>query len=312
MFAARCIGISLAIFLLVYVPLSMAVSRGWKLVFRMVAARSASLAADLLFLVRIFPFAVASIFTLAFTLPSFLLLEPRGTDEAVGLAPTILGLCCLVLLAAGIARMASAQLKTRCALKQWLEGSELLERGAAAPVFRTRKSAPSLTVAGVRDPKVLISEATLAALNPAELRTALRHEMAHVRRYDNLKKLVFRFSAFPGMQGLEHQWSEQSELAADDAAVFNSQEALDLASALIKVSRLNCTPRPAVLATGLLHSSTALNVRVQRLFSWRASQQSSKYWWYALPPLAITMLLSAAIYPSALSRLHMATEWLVR
>lgn len=55
---------------------------------------------------------------------------------------------------------------------------------------------------------------------------------------DNLKKLVFRFCFFPGMAKLESAWSQVAELAADDAAVSNMDDAVNLASALVKVSRL--------------------------------------------------------------------------
>ena len=101
--------------------------------------------------------------------------------------------------------------------------SQITESGDAVPIFRTGNDAPTLTVAGVCAPKVLVSEAAVATLNPPELRTALRHEIAHALRYDNLKKLVFRFSVFPAMADLEHAWSEETEMAADDAAVSSFQ-----------------------------------------------------------------------------------------
>ena len=135
-----------------------------------------------------------------------------------------------------------------------------------------------------------------------------------MRFYDNLKKLFFRFCAFPGMTALEHAWSEQSELAADDAAVACIGDALDLAAALIKVSRLAPAQPTAELATGLLHSSTALSVRIQRLFLWEARPSPARSWnfWYALPPAAATGLVVATTYSSALAQLHVLTEWLVR
>jgi Zn-dependent protease with chaperone function len=315
MFVARCIGISLALFLLLYVSASLAVSRGWTPLRQTFSTRTARGSANLLFALRIFPFLLASVFTLAFTLPSFLLLEPRSTDEAVGAAPLMLGFCCLALLAAGIVQAALAQMRTSRALANWLEGSTVLDSGNVVPVFRTRENTPSLTVAGVREPKVLVSEAAIAALTPAELRTALKHEMAHARSYDNLKKLLFRFSAFPGMANLERMWSEQSELAADDDAVSCFRDALDLAGALIKVSRLSTLPPQVALTTGLLHSSTALGARVQRLVSWEkdsAAASRSKYRWFALPSLGGAAFLVVATYSSVLTGLHQVTEWLVR
>ncbi len=315
MFVARCIGISLALFLLLYVPSSLAVSRGWGPLLRVFEPRTARGSASLLFGLRVLPFVLASVFTLVFTLPSFLLLEPRATDEAIGTVPLTLGLCCLVLLVAGIVQAALAQMRTSRALMKWLDGSMVMDSEATVPVFRTVTGAPSLTVAGVREPKVLVSEAVIAALTAAELRTALRHEMAHAQSYDNLKKLLFRFSAFPGMAGLERAWAEQTELAADDAAVSCPRDALDLAGALIKVSRLSAPQPQAALSTGLLHSSTALGTRVQRLVSWEknpAAATGARYRPYALPSLGGALFVVVASYGSALAGLHQITEWMVR
>jgi Zn-dependent protease with chaperone function len=314
MFAARCAGVSLAVFVVVYTVLSVAVSRGWRIGLKVFRPGSARGSADLLFVLRLLPLGVAAAVTVLFTLPSFLLLEPHATNEAIGAAPLGLGLCCLVLLGAGITRAGLAQWRVSQSLRKWLDGSTAMEGGDGVPVFRTANDSPSLTVAGVCAPKVLISEAAVALLNPTELRTALRHEIAHVLRYDNLKKLLFRFSVFPGMTDLEHTWSEETEMAADDAAVSSFRDALDLAAALIKVSRLGPVRPSPVLTTALLHSSTALSARVRRLVAWEGSPnpKSSPAWWYALPPAAVTLFVLAGSYGSVLARMHAVTEWLVR
>jgi len=319
MFAARCIGVSLAVFVLLYVFLSAAVCQGWKLTRRIIRPQSTRSAADLLFALRILPLALSSVVTFAFTLPSFLLLEPRSTNEAIGTAPLALGFCCLILLAAGIARAAIAQRKASHALVKWLDGSILMESqiresGNTVPIFRTGNDAPTLTVAGLCEPKVLVSEAAVATLNPPELRTALRHEIAHALRYDNLKKLVFRFSVFPAMADLEHAWSEETEMAADDAAVSTFHDALDLAAALIKVSRLGPMESSSELTMALLHSSTALSARVHRLVTWNKTQkpQTQNRWLYALPAAAAMVIGVVMTYGSALTQMHAVTEWLVR
>jgi hypothetical protein len=314
MFAARCAGVSLAVFVVVYTFLSVAVSRGWRVGLKIFRSRSARVSADLLFVLRLLPLGIAAAVTVLFTLPSFLLLEPRATNEAIGAAPLALGLCCLVLLGAGMIRAGMAQWRVSQSLRKWLDGSTAMEGGSGVPIFRTGNDSPSLTVAGVCAPKVLISEAAVALLNPTELRTALRHEIAHVLRYDNLKKLLFRFSVFPGMAELEHAWSDETEMAADDAAVSSFRDALDLAAALIKVSRLGPGRSSPVLTTALLHSSTALSARVRRLMAWELSPnpKNSPAWWYVLPPAAVTLFVLAGSYGSVLARMHAVTEWLVR
>jgi hypothetical protein len=319
MFAARCIGVSLAVFVLLYVFLSLLISRGWKLMRRTLRPRSARGAADLLFALRVLPLGLSLFVTLAFTLPSFLLLEPRSTGEAIGTAPLALGLCCLLLLGAGIVQAAVAQLRASRALVAWLRGSALMEpqikeSGTDVPIFRIGNDAPTFTVAGVCAPKVLVSEAAIATLTSRELRTALRHEIAHAIRYDNLRKLLFRFSAFPAMAELEHAWSEETEMAADDAAVSSFDDALDLAGALIKVSRLGPVEFSGELTMALLHSSTALSTRVHRLVGWHQvkTQQSHARWFYVLPAAAAIVIAAVTTYGSVLTQMHAVTEWLVR
>ena len=315
MFAARCIGVSLAVFVLLYVVASFGVSQGWRLMWRILESHSARRSADWLFALRVLPLSLSLTVTVVFTLPSFLLLEPHSTNEAIGTLPMVLGFFCVMLLAVGFMRAVAAQRQTSRAIEGWLNGSSAMETSTGVPVFRTGEGTPTLTVAGVRDAKVLVSEATVAALTPPELRTALRHEMVHVRRYDNLKKLIFRFVAFPGMKPLEHVWSEQTEMAADDAAVSSVNDALDLAAALIKVSKLGAVACPGELSTALLHSSMALRARVTRLFAWTQAHRPDPHrrrWWFALPPAAAAMICLVATYSSALTSMHAVTEWLVR
>ena len=55
---------------------------------------------------------------------------------------------------------------------------------------------------------MLLSGAAELVLTTNELQTALNHEIAHVRRRDNLKKLLLRFVAFPGMAGWKQPGSK--------------------------------------------------------------------------------------------------------
>lgn len=316
MFAARCAGVSLAVFFLVYVMLSLAVSRGWAIGEKLLRHLSARRAADLLFAVRMLPLVLSALVTLAFTIPSFLLLEPRFSDEWIGVAPLLLGLSCLALFAYGFRRAIAAQVRTSHLVAEWLHGATALESRPDMPVFRTGKNTPTVTVVGLRDSKVLISESAIAALSAEELGTALRHEAAHIRSRDNLKKLLFRFSTFPGMKNLEYAWSQAAEMAADDEAVSSFRDALDLAAALVKLSRQSPVQPCAELSTALLQSSTeSLKARVQRLFAWDTAHPAGNprsSWWYVVPPALIVVLGVAIMYPSVLTHMHMFTEWLVQ
>jgi Zn-dependent protease with chaperone function len=307
MFEARCIVVSLACFFLLYSALSALVCLGWNLFCHRLRERPS----DLLFALRIMPLVASVSVTFGFVVPSFVLLEPRSIYEPLGTVLVTLGLGCLSLLVWGLSRGVIAQVKTSHALAAWLSGASRIEMTTRVPVFRTDTDLPAVIVSGVWKPRILVSEAALSLLTPAELRTALKHETAHVRYFDNLRKLLFRFSAFPGMARLEAAWSEAAEMAADDAAVSSFTDALDLASALIKLSRLSPIQVSSHLTTALL--SNSLPVRLERLFAWgkkRRTEDRPKRRLYAL--LVVTMIVLVCTYPDLLLRVHAATEWLVR
>jgi Zn-dependent protease with chaperone function len=315
MFALRGLAVSLAIFFLVYSALSLMVFSGWELVCRYARHFAASCSANFLFFIRLLPLFGALAFTLAFTLPSFLILEPRSAQEAVGAAPTTLGICCLTLLFLGLARATAAQMKASLVLANWLEGACAVRTCAKIPVFQTRKGTPLLTVAGVRAPRVLVSGAALEVLEERELETALRHEVAHVRHLDNLKKLLMQFSPFPGMQHLERAWAEAAELEADDAAVSSMGDALDLASALIKLSRISSAESPLLAANLLPEARGSIMARVERLFAWDRvdhSHAGEREWLYATPVMLTAVICAAFTYGSVIEQIHEVTEWLVR
>lgn len=314
LFIARCLSVSLAVFVVLYVALSLVIPQVWNLLARASGSLSARRTASLLFFLRMLPLLASVTFTLAVTVPSFLLLEPRATDEEVGIAPMLLGLCCLLLIAFGIRRAVLAQRKATEVLDGWLHGASPIQSEIRIPVYQVDSAAPALTVAGVCTPRVLISKSASALLTGREMQTALRHEIAHVTSRDNFKKLLFRVTSFPGMNGLETAWSDAAEMAADDAAVSSIDDALDLASALIKLSRLVLVQPPIAVASSLLPNSAAsLNARVQRLFAWNSRPAPAQHSSHVLVPTVLMVLVGLVVtYSSVLSGMHTATEWLVR
>jgi Zn-dependent protease with chaperone function len=268
-----------------------------------------------------FPLATAVVITAAFTVPSFLLLEPRAIDEPLGGIPLALGLCGVMLGIFGVLNAGIAIRSASSTIARWTNAAQPIESNAPVPVLRISPAVPAMTAAGIVRPRVLMSGAAESMLTASELQTALNHEIAHVRRCDNLKKLLLRFVAFPGMSALEASWFEATEMAADDAAVSNAGEALDLASALIKLSRLGPVEPAVDLTAALVHSPTSamnarvMNARIERLIAWSAEPLISrrKYSpWYGLGVVVATIVVFAVTYGQLLLRLHTATEWLVR
>jgi len=325
MFAIRGIAVSFSIFVMLYGALSLAVCGVWRRVWLAGQRRSAKRCANLLFALRLLPLMVAAGLTLVLAVPSFLLLEPRAVNEPMGAAPRLLGLCGMAVLLAGMWKAAAALLRAWRTVVRWSSEARVISSRAidsssidcgASVSVRVSAVAPPLTAAGIVRSSVWISEAAEFVLSEREFETALRHELTHVRRRDNLRKLILRLVAFPGMAELERAWREATEMAADDAAVSSAVEALDLAAALIKLSRLAPLEPPAELTTALVHSpAESVNARVERLIAWTEQQQSPAPGYSLIYPLcaaAAVVVTVAVTYSQLLVCVHEATEWLVR
>jgi len=311
MFVLRGVAVSLTFFVLLYCVLSLMVVSGWRYL-RFLRSASAQAQANLLFWARVFPLLASAFVTLVLVVPSFVLHEPRSIHEDM-VVPLVLGVGCLLLFALGAFRVVAAQAQTSRVVADWLKGADALDAGVTAPTFRANGT-PPLTLVGVCSPRVLVSEATVALLNRDELRVAVRHEIAHMRSRDNLKKLVFHCSPFPGMASLENAWQEAAEIAADDGAVASICDALDLATALIKLSRLMPVQGTPAFTMALVNGSGSVRGRVERLLAWDESKARpiQTRWRYALPPLLATILCAVAVYGDVLTQTHRITEWLVR
>jgi beta-lactamase regulating signal transducer with metallopeptidase domain len=319
MFAARGLAVSLSVFALFYLALSLAVCALGQTICSYGEVLSARRRARMLFAWRMLPFFGSVGVTVIFAVPSFLWLEPRAIAEPLGAVPVALGLCGLLLLLAGIVHAARALFRARQVMAFWLSEASV-DLSGPVPLLRAAHGLPTLIAAGIFRPKVLLSYGAEFVLTSPELQSALRHELAHVRRRDNLRKLLLRFAAFPGLATLEAAWREAAEMAADDAAVSSAAEALDLASALIKLSRLGPLEAPAELTTALLHSpAESVQARVRRLLAWNEAAEGESpaaarrfAVRYVVTSSLALILAVAALYGPVLLRVHAATEWLVR
>jgi hypothetical protein len=312
MFALRGIAVSLTFFVVLYCLLSLLVAVAWRSL-KLLHTKSERSLANLLFGLRILPVAASTLITLGLVVPSFQLREPRSIEEDMGLMPLVLGLCALLLIACGVFRVVTAQTRTSRVVAHWMDSANRLSVETEVVTFCSRRDVPPLTLVGVCKPRVLVSESTVSLLSREELRISLKHEIAHVRSRDNLKKLVFRFSPFPGMAKLESAWSQSAELAADDAAVSNPSDAVDLAAALVKLSRLVPVEAGPACSVGFVTGS--IRARVARLLVWDEvirSKEVRSHRWYAIPPTLAALLCVFATYGHALTVTHQITEWMVR
>lgn len=311
MFVLRGVAISLTFFVLLYCALSLTLVCIWRSLDRL-RARSAVHRANRLFWLRVSPLLVSASVTLGLVVPAYVRLEPRSIEEDIAL-PLTLALGCLLLFALGFLRVWFAQKQSARVVADWLNGASTLDAGVSASVYRVCRRAPPLTVIGVCTPRVVISDATVAVLNHDELQAAVRHELAHIQFRDNLKKLIFHCSPFPGVGPLEHAWHEATELAADDRAVSSTREALDLAAALIKLSRLIPAHRIPAFTMALVSGTYSVSIRVERLLTWsdHPAAPIRMRWEHMLVPAFAALLVAVNAYHPALTQIHRMTELLV-
>ena len=228
----------------------------------------------------------------------------------------MLSLCGVAVGMVGVGNAVSAAREAARRVAVWASDAQRVESGSAVPVLRISRVAPAMMATGILRRRVLLSSTAESVLTAGELRTALSHEMEHVRRWDNLSKLLLRLVAFPGLRGLETAWLEACEMAADEAAVTNTVEALDLAAALIKLARFNPLEPALDLTAAIVHGPASLmNARVERLLAWSESlrmQPERCSVWYGPSVALATVAMLAITYTQLLVHLHTATEWLVR
>jgi beta-lactamase regulating signal transducer with metallopeptidase domain len=319
MYILRGITISFAIFFVLYATLSFVVgliwSRGWLYGQR----HSAQVCCDRLFALRIAPFFLALAATLLFALPSLLEFGPHVHNKQIKWSVPLLALLGVGALVIGIWNAVVALRQVSKTVARWsIDANQANSRSLelnTIPIIRTPSAAPPLTTTGILRSRVWLTSAAEGVLTEPELRCALRHEMAHIQSRDNLRKLMLRFLALPGMAQLEDAWREASEMAADDIAVGSATEALDLAAAVIKLSRLTPISPAVQLTAGLIHSPAAsVDARVKRLLAWSERQQPSRpsSLWRSALCAAVIVVVMAANYVFLLTRIHAAIGWRVR
>ena len=308
MFVLRSLIVALGFFGVVYCLLSLLVLCVWRFAY-LLCRNSAVSSARILFGLRIFPLLGSAFATLTLALPAFFLLE-GGMDEDMG--TLLFGAGTVLLFGAGLFRVLITQASVSRQVAEWLEGARPLDADAVALTLEAQYGLPPLVLYGVLTPRVLVSDIAVSLLSPDEMRVAVKHEMEHMRSRDNLKKLILHGAPFPGMGSLERAWQEAAEFAADEAAVSNSDDAVDLAAALIKLCDLVPVQDLPAFTTGLVDMTALVNVRVRRLLAWNEHKgRHARLWLWFAPIFLIALPYAFAHYGQALMITHRATEWFI-
>jgi beta-lactamase regulating signal transducer with metallopeptidase domain len=266
MYWVRFAVVCASVFILLYAVLSALLALTWSSLKKLPLLQSA----EALFTLRILPVLTALIVLGLVVVPSFWVLEPPAADEWIGLWAALLTLACLSWLAVRAANLYSA----------WRSTNQIFRRavlrevaGAAVPIFELQDSGANLFVAGVLNPRLLISRRAMELLDHEELQAAIGHELAHARSADNLKQMVVRFCSFPFLSSLDRAWLRATEIAADDRSVTDALTAADLASALIKVGTESAALTPALGMRLVPELDTPITDRVQRLLAWKSGKR---------------------------------------
>lgn len=328
MYALLCICLTLSALLAVNVLASALAGAVWRALAARVQGWDACTRARLLFALRVTPPAAAAGLAFALIVPAYLLHEPPDSGERVGVKLFVLA--CLsaagVMLAAW--RVARTWVVTRRLVRDWMSHAEPFEvEGTTVPTFLIRHSFPVIAVIGVLRPRLFVAAQVFDAITPEELAAALAHERGHVEGRDNLKRALLQAGEdallhAPLGRSLRRAWQSESEMAADEfAAAAGPAAALDLASAIVKISKL--IPRGArpTLPAGahlLGDGEDGTSRRVRNLLRLAASAKGSRAGLHSRSPLTAAFCFGIfavgayiLMHPEILMTTHVAIEQVV-
>ncbi|MBL8190713.1 MAG: M56 family metallopeptidase [Acidobacteria bacterium] len=270
------ISLALAALLTFNAALSLVTSAVWRLIHSKAKRWPARTQAQTIFALRVIPGCIAIVCVVALFVPAFLAHEPRQSEN-VSWKLAVLAFISIAGLLLALWRGLAAWMTTRHLVANWLRNSEAIHvPQVPIPVFRLQHPFPVIAIVGVLRPRLFIADHLMASLTPEELSAAIAHECGHLFAHDNLKRVLLRLcrdmlTIVPCGRTLDQEWIAASEVAADDFAARNSNEqALDLASALVKIARLIPTgqrPGLSVIVSLIGEDSGSIRHRVNRLAS---------------------------------------------
>ena len=281
-----------------------------------------SAGARLLFAVRMLPLTLTLFAILAFCIPSYLWLEPDATGEKVGFLCCFMAVLGAAIWTTSLVRVVHAVRGTTRYLHSCeRHGKRINVPGETAPALLLKDASPVLAVAGVVNPRLVISRRVVRGLTREQIEAALSHERAHRTAGDNLKRFLILLAPdilpfLRGFKKLERSWAKVTEWAADDhATAGDSRRALSLADALVRVAKMGNKPQLSYLSSSLMADDHDLEERVDRLLRPQpAPEKPAKALIPFVSATAGLMLASLAVvaaWPASLSVVHRALEQLI-
>jgi Zn-dependent protease with chaperone function len=328
MFYLLCLTLCLAVMFLVLSATAVLCLPAAHLLGRKLEQANARTRANVLLAFRLLPFLLAVAISFGLALPAFMKFEPPSTKEMVNAPLLLLAALGFGVLAWMTFRGVRMWRTTRFVQSEWEKHSQPLSSSVTSvPLYRIDTHKSLLAVTGVFNPRVYVSSAVVEALTEDELSAALLHEVAHVRSLDNLKQILMKIVAPPArfqrLQSTGDAWVRASEVAADESALAQGASALELSSALIKVSRLSmgdASGLPGSMAASHLvpcGCSSATLTRAAHLHELLergtvATHESHGGKFRIAAALALGMMTYIVCLATLLPAVHEALEFLVR
>lgn len=295
----------------------------WPLVRRLVRDAPASVRARAIFAWRALPAALA-LGAGGIVAAAFVAYEPAGVSESAGVSLLVLAGAGAILVGGGMARAAGAIVASE-RLARVLAGSGQVVPvpGVDVPVRLVDSDFPVAAVIGLRRPGLVLARAVAERCSPGELAAIAAHERGHLAAGDNRRQLVLRTLVDAlswSRRGAEMMsaWHDAAEEAADDYASATGTDDVDLASALVTVSRLAAFDSPLRWASSVLfYRRAGIESRVRRLLGRSARvdlppQVPFRPRRVAAVSAAVVAMAFAAAETGSGRALHAAAEWLVQ
>jgi beta-lactamase regulating signal transducer with metallopeptidase domain/uncharacterized GH25 family protein len=134
------------------------------------------------------------------------------------------------------------------------------------------------TVVGVLRPMILLPASLMTGLPPDDFAAIIRHELAHVRRYDlwmNLLQRIIESLLFfhPAVWFVSRRLSAEREICCDELVVSSGCEPMHYAGALLRMAELCAiSGNPGILTLAATDGKTSLfERRIKRLMNCRTA-----------------------------------------
>ncbi len=295
------------------IPVAHAILRIAALALRSRPGDNASTRAGVLFLRGIVPTGGAVAIAFGLVVPAFVTFEPPHDGERVGLPLMLLAALGAVQILTVAIRCAAMLRRSRRITTNWRRGARVLPKGDwGLRAYAIDTGFPVVAVSGFVRPTLFVDRRVIAACSPGELAAIAAHERAHVRAWDNARRLLLGMCT-GAASAAAAAWREAAEHAADTRAAESASRAVDLASALLKVARL--APASSFDATALstIHDGGVLEARIHHLLAQgpapRTSHPGGVVFWMTG---GVAMSLAALNWTSLLSFVHAIVENAVR